>query len=482
MREIWDNLPKSNVGRWAKVVGVHPHVHSVDLVFLDDGTKALAVLVTSPFPASQSFGYSYLPAPDLPTDAKADFVLKPGAKAATSGAQTAADTTSTVTKTASITRGAQPGTTDALPDTGVAEVLQVKQGEKVFLLTADYRVGSSAIDWSPSGAEPVAASKYEVTYRYAQEAKTPTTSESNTAIGTPGQAGTDGVTVIKTVILTRGPFAHGMDLLPDQGVTSIKSVRQGDKIFSGISDYQLTNNSVDWSPLTGVEPVAGTQYTVDYEYRSKASGMATAKASENSPENQQTEARKWSPRMSKTKDIIALVQYIGGIAVVTGFLPPRVDDLGFDARAYPDLEIKRHSGGGHVVTTGDGAVELYDPSRGVRVSIAEEGKDGRLDLAGKDFQKRFKSKANTKKGVFVVGVGADATVVRIKKCGVEIETLGRVAITASCGVVVNGKVYADDVIGGGVSLKNHKHGGIEPGGGLTAKAESDTDTPGCGCG
>jgi len=481
MRELWDSMPKGNVGRWAKVVGVHPHVHSVDLVFLDDATKAYAVMVLSPFPASQSFGYSHLPIPDLPQNAAPDFVLKSGAKTATSGEQKAADQQNFVIKTVAITRGQVPGTDDALPDTGVAEVIRVEQGGMTFLPIADYRLDTDKIMWSPSGGEPAPGSKYSVTYRYATEVKPSSSIQADTAIGASPTSDGEGVAVVKTIIMTRGPSPHGRDQLPDTGVTSIQKVKQGSRVFDGLIDYVLTNNAVDWTPELGHEPDGGTQYTVDYTYQSKASGMMRSAATGNSTEVQQTEAKKWSPLMSGTKDVIALVQHISGIPVVTGFLPPRVDDLGFDAKNYPDLEIRRHPSGNHVVTTGDGAVEVMNPSRGIRITIGEDGKDSRLSLAGKDFQKRFKTKDGAKKGTLVVSAGGDATVVRIKKCGIEIETIGAVKISADCGVIVSGKIYAEDVIGGGVSLKHHKHGGVEPGGGLTAEPGGGVDTPSCGC-
>lgn len=479
MREIWDSLPKNNVARLAKVVAVLPHIHSVDLVFLDDGTPARGVQVLSPFPASQLFGYSYLPAPAWP-EAQPDWILKPGAQQNASGASSRAqNATPDVIKTARMLKGA-PNGSDILPDTGVADVLQIKQGDVAYLPLTDFRLIEDTVSWEPGGDEPTTGTTYEVTYRYAKVVDTPTLQKTDTVIGSPSTPKGTGALTTKTIIMIRGEIPGGKDLLPDTGVVSLLKVKQGDVVYRGLTDYLLTANTVDWYP-DGNEPAVGTQYTVEYQYESSGFASAAMQQGENSPEVQQTEARKWSPNMTKTRDIIAWVQYANGMPFVTGFLPPQIDALGFDAKAYPDIEVKRHSSGVHQVTLGDGASEYYDPTRKIRITVGEEGKDSRLALAGKDYHKKYPAGSGGKKGTLVVSADGDATVVRIKKCGVEIETLGAVTVRADCGVVVEGILYATDVIAGGVSLKNHKHGGVESGGSQTDKPTGGSPGPSCGC-
>lgn len=69
-------------------------------------------------------------------------------------------------KTASITRGAIAHGADALPDTSVIQVIEVKQGATVYVEGTDFNRVGNAIDWAPLGAEPAPSSTYNVTYRY----------------------------------------------------------------------------------------------------------------------------------------------------------------------------------------------------------------------------------------------------------------------------------------------------------------------------
>lgn len=69
----------------------------------------------------------------------------------------------------------------------------------------------------------------------------------------------------KTISKTRGSVANGIDYLPDSSVDSIVSVTQGAATYTPNSDYILTDDGVDWSPL-GIEPDPGSTYTVTYRY------------------------------------------------------------------------------------------------------------------------------------------------------------------------------------------------------------------------
>lgn len=77
----------------------------------------------------------------------------------------------------------------------------------------------------------------------------------------------------KTVNVTRGATANGLDALPDSSVIQIVSVAG----YSSPADYKLTANSVDWS-AGGSEPSSGATYSVTYRYRDSVSATAqTAK-------------------------------------------------------------------------------------------------------------------------------------------------------------------------------------------------------------
>lgn len=70
----------------------------------------------------------------------------------------------------------------------------------------------------------------------------------------------------KTVSVTRGVLANGIDGLPDTSVISISSVTQGGTTYVANTDFIRTGNGVDWAPA-GAEPASGSSYTVTYRYR-----------------------------------------------------------------------------------------------------------------------------------------------------------------------------------------------------------------------
>lgn len=79
----------------------------------------------------------------------------------------------TAQKTATITHGSYSGSLDPIPATSVLEIMQVKQGNTIYIKNTDYKLTSGQVDWSLSGAEPSPGSSYEVTYRHRTKA-TPT--------------------------------------------------------------------------------------------------------------------------------------------------------------------------------------------------------------------------------------------------------------------------------------------------------------------
>jgi hypothetical protein len=72
----------------------------------------------------------------------------------------------TVQKTANVTHGAYSGALDPLPSTSIVDIVQVRQGQTVYVKNTDYRLTAGQVDWSLSGAEPAPGSTYEVTYRH----------------------------------------------------------------------------------------------------------------------------------------------------------------------------------------------------------------------------------------------------------------------------------------------------------------------------
>jgi len=72
-------------------------------------------------------------------------------------------------------------------------------------------------------------------------------------------------TVQVTQSITRGSIGGGNDTLPLSPVVAVTSVIAGSTTYVQGTDYQLSNNGIDWS-LPGAEPAIGTSYTVIWTY------------------------------------------------------------------------------------------------------------------------------------------------------------------------------------------------------------------------
>ena len=91
-------------------------------------------------------------------------------------------------ETVTITHGNYSGAADSLPNSPVVDVLEVKQGDKVYQEGVDYIVSGDSIDWSLSGSEPAPGSTYTVTYRYQDSSITATITEDRKGINISGLA------------------------------------------------------------------------------------------------------------------------------------------------------------------------------------------------------------------------------------------------------------------------------------------------------
>ncbi len=69
-------------------------------------------------------------------------------------------------RTAQITRGSVASGIDGLPDTSVLDILEVKQGSKIFAKDTSWVRTNNGVDWAPAGEEPATGSTYTVKYRY----------------------------------------------------------------------------------------------------------------------------------------------------------------------------------------------------------------------------------------------------------------------------------------------------------------------------
>ncbi|TIR24032.1 MAG: DUF4815 domain-containing protein [Mesorhizobium sp.] len=68
--------------------------------------------------------------------------------------------------TETVVRGGTPNGSDALVNTGVTSILEVKQGATTYATPADYAKAGDLVSWAAGGAEPATGSSYTVKYRY----------------------------------------------------------------------------------------------------------------------------------------------------------------------------------------------------------------------------------------------------------------------------------------------------------------------------
>lgn len=79
----------------------------------------------------------------------------------------------TLEKTASVVHGSYTGCADALPDTSVMSIVEVRQGDTVYEPGTDYKRTGDTVDWSPPGNEPAAGSTIQVKYTYLDKSLEP---------------------------------------------------------------------------------------------------------------------------------------------------------------------------------------------------------------------------------------------------------------------------------------------------------------------
>lgn len=69
-------------------------------------------------------------------------------------------------KTITMTHGNFSGCQDALPDSAVLQIVEVRQGNVVFRPDVDYVRSGDKIDWAPGGNEPATGSSFQATYDF----------------------------------------------------------------------------------------------------------------------------------------------------------------------------------------------------------------------------------------------------------------------------------------------------------------------------
>lgn len=136
-------------------------------------------------------------------------------------------------------------------------------------------------------------------------------------------------------------------------------------------------------------------------------------------------------------------------------------------RVYIQLKIKEGDRG--IVKFCDKSIENY------RLTGSEEynGDDRQHSLSDGIFQLGFlpdNEKFIFPDGELVIGLKNNKFTLSVNESGNL--TITATAVTINSDITVNGKVTAtDDVIGGGISLKSHVHGGVTSGSGTTGSPQ-----------
>lgn len=164
--------------------------------------------------------------------------------------------------------------------------------------------------------------------------------------------------------------------------------------------------------------------------------------------------------ITKTRDILACVDYYGGIPVVSGFLFPMDTQIAFAGAAHEERKIDRHASDVYETIDKDGNYELYHPSGAyIRLGTAPAHED----LTGKDFDKKWKIARNTDKQVHMhiaqaggkaaidIAPNGDITITTATK--VTVNATGNVTVTSEANVEVNAAGTAKVIAGGKATVK-----------------------------
>lgn len=187
---------------------------------------------------------------------------------------------------------------------------------------------------------------------------------------------------------------------------------------------------------------------------------------------------------TRKRDIFAVVGFVGTNPVIFGFLFPQVTQMLFEGTEdkITERSMERHPSDVYSFIDGEGSFEWHHPS-GAYIRIAED--PAFEDLEKKDYLEQWEIKNNLtrrvhihveqKDGLAWVDIDPDGNIV-VNGPVLLVQTPksifeGNVTIEGSLNVAGAIGSKADVIAGDGtVSLLQHKHAGVQPGGGLTATA------------
>lgn len=146
-------------------------------------------------------------------------------------------------------------------------------------------------------------------------------------------------------------------------------------------------------------------------------------------------ADKWDITKMTGQDQIALVDWVGNVPIVTGFLFPQDSQMTF---ADPKLRVDRHQSDVTTSIDGDGNIQLSHPS-GTYIRIGES--PGAVDMSNKNEDKSLAVDRNTGRRVNIrIGLAGGVMELTMSPTGavtlkcaqdIDVETKGAANITAA---------------------------------------------------
>jgi uncharacterized Zn-binding protein involved in type VI secretion len=210
------------------------------------------------------------------------------------------------------------------------------------------------------------------------------------------------------------------------------------------------HRSVDLVYLDNGWPVSGAQVMAP------SASTCTGVLDLPEPIVKEGEVERWDPELLDKRDMLAVVAEIGTFPVVIGFLLPQISEMVFDR---PNFAMNRHASDLYQKVDDLANFEIYHPSR----AWISMGAIEHEELSGKDYDKRFKLKRNTKKKVVIAlsnGSGWDECHVKVGlgEHGGDIEIEGgNVVIKGNTKVRIEGGEV--EIQGGNIYL--NKASGVE---------------------
>ena len=99
---------------------------------------------------------------------------------------------------------------------------------------------------------------------------------------------------------------------------------------------------------------------------------------------------KWDPKLTRDRDMLAVVVMTELAPLVLGFVYPQVNQMSFDATEWPGLRVDRHGSDTYHTIEDNGSVMLSHACG----SFVKLGIGGRVDLTGKDYDQEWRLARN----------------------------------------------------------------------------------------